>query len=167
MIATMLVSAVLSAPVPTDVLMLQDTLDRYYDNPFIELYNCPIPSVDYYGVCEMEWLTEDPLYMDGWFVIGDSLVSRELDPSKFLFMPTNGEVAVEAVAWLASLQYIDCELISVDAMHSSSGYTISVSLIVYHSPPMMGDADSSVVELLYVVIGDRWHLEDPDGEIIP
>jgi len=165
MVTAMLVSVVLSAPVPPDLLMLQDTLDLQYDNPFIELYSCPVPSVDHYGVGEMEFLMEDSFRLDDWFVTGDTLVSREICTSSFLFMPADGEEAVYVAAWLASVMYGDCELLSVEAIQTPTGYTIPVSLTVCSSQATMGTADSSMMELLYVVTGDRWHLEDPDETI--
>jgi len=161
MITTIVITAVLSAPVPPDLLMLQDTLGLYYDNPYILLYSCPIPALDHYGVGEMELMSQDTFSLDDWFVIGDTLVSREIDTTRFLFMPANGEEAVDVAAWLASVMYGGCELLSVEAIPTPTGYTIQVSLTVFNSQPTMGNADS-MLELLYVVNGDRWHLEDPD-----
>ncbi|MBN2587642.1 MAG: hypothetical protein JXA64_05410 [Candidatus Fermentibacteraceae bacterium] len=167
MTAAFLLFSILSAPVPPDLLMLQDTLDLHYDNVFLELYSCPIPSVDHYGAVEMDWLTEDPLSPDDWFVIGDTLVSREIDTSMFLFKPESDSEAAETAAWLASARYCHCRILSVNVIPEPDGYTIPVSLTVYHSPPMMGDADSALVLHVYTVTGDNWHMEVQEADSIP
>ena len=154
----------LTAPIPPDLMMLQDSLESRYENVYMELYSCPIPSVDHYGVCEREWLAEDPLAVDDWFVIGDTLISTEINPSMFLFSPECGEEASAAAAWLASVTWGQCSVLHVDATADSSGYTVNVSLMVYDSPQMFGDADSARVDLVYAVTGDRWRLETTSEE---